>query len=43
MRFTPRKIRNTHPIVDCQWLPGTEGTGPPRFMNMPYMAKPQAR
>ena len=38
----PRKSRKTQPIVDWpkEW---TEGTGPPRFMNMPYMAKPQAR
>ena len=38
----PVNIKNTQPSVDApkEW---TDGTGPPRFMNMPYRASPKAR
>ena len=36
-----RNSRNTQPSVDAP-KECTEGTGPPRFMNMPYNANPKA-
>ncbi len=37
----PKNMRNTQPKFDAP-KECTEGTGPPRFMNIPYRARPKA-
>ena len=38
---TARNIRNTQPRLDAP-KECTDGTGPPRFINIPYRARPKA-